>query len=542
MTTVGTQHQRWISRASAGLTRAAACCALGVPLMLIPEAGAAQSPVLSRGSFITRLGNDTVAVESFERTATSLRLDIVYRSPSFRATRYTLQLNAEGRPTQAEAVNRTPAIMGSAASRPTIVRARFGTDSIDIELQGDSIVRRRIAGVRAIPTAPYSFALLELETSRLPRTWRDSVITAATAISPGSVSRTGRRVWLAGTGDTVRVLNYAAVGTMFVVRDSVGRIRGADGRQSTSRILVTRLDTVLNVERLAEQFARAEMSGRSFGSVIATRDTLRATVGSASVMVDYSGPKVRGRKIFVGGVLGDTLWRTGANAATQLTISEPLRIGGHLLSAGTYSLYTAVDTQNRRYELVINAQTGQWGTSYDRSKDITRVPWSGAETALTETLTFSLEPRGSREGLLRLSWENLTLSVTVEQPARAERLAHVADSLLAIPRDRPGVATAVVLGRADAAGEPFAMILRIDAGAWFPPHTHNVVKRLEVLRGTMRVGHGSRIDTTTTAIARTGSVLTMPADHAHYEGASETAVVLLEAIGPFRTTFVAANR
>lgn len=416
MTAVMTRSRRWTRSLWAGPVRTLTAGATSAQLMLTPVSASAQTPVLSQGSFITRLGNDTVAIESFARTATTLRTDIVYRSPTFRVTRYTLQLNGDGSPTYAEAVNRTPSIIGAAASRPMATRARFGADSIDLEFHGDSIIRRRIAGARAIPTAPYSFALLELETSRLPPRWSDSVITAATALTPGVLNRTGRRVWLPGTADTIRVLNYAAVGTLYLVRDSAGRIFGGDGRHSTSRILVARLDTAVDIDRLAEQFARAEVSGRAFGSVISTRDTLRANVGTASLMIDYTGPKVRGRKIFVNGVLGDTLWRTGANAATQLTISEPLRIGGHLLSAGTYSLYTAVDTHNRQYDLIINAQKGQWGTTYDRTKDIIRVPWSSAAAAPTETLAFSLEPRGARDGNLTLAWENLKLAVKVEQP------------------------------------------------------------------------------------------------------------------------------
>src|ERR1700742_938108 len=63
-------------------------------------------------------------------------------------------------------------------------------------------------------------------------------------------------------------------------------------------------------------------------------------VGLTDVSVDYSSPAVKGRKIWGELVAYDKPWRTGAKAATQLTVSCDFSLGGKPVPAGTYALYT----------------------------------------------------------------------------------------------------------------------------------------------------------------------------------------------------------
>ena len=139
-----------------------------------------------------------------------------------------------------------------------------------------------------------------------------------------------------------------------------------------------------------------------------TRDTARATIGRASVWVDYGRPSLRGRDVWVNGVLGDTIWRTGANAATQLRTESDITIGGANVPAGTYSLWTHATA--RSYELIVNRQSGQWGTEYHPDRDLVRVPLrADSVSPPVERFTIVLDPKG----LLVMTWGTRQLSTTI---------------------------------------------------------------------------------------------------------------------------------
>lgn len=105
-------------------------------------------------------------------------------------------------------------------------------------------------------------------------------------------------------------------------------------------------------------------------------------------------------------------------------------------------------------------------------------------------------------------------------------------------RGTGGLQSAVIDGDPAAEGKPYTMLLKLAPGFWIQPHTHNVPKRIMVLRGELLVGHGVAIDTTGVQRLRVGDFLAMPAEHAHYEGGVGETIIALYGLGPLRTTFV----
>src|SRR5689334_825471 len=67
--------------------------------------------------------------------------------------------------------------------------------------------------------------------------------------------------------------------------------------------------------------------------------SLSQTVGVTKITIDYHRPGVKGRKIWGGLVPYDKVWRLGANEATTLTFSDPVRIKSRELPAGSYALF-----------------------------------------------------------------------------------------------------------------------------------------------------------------------------------------------------------
>jgi Protein of unknown function (DUF2911) len=141
-------------------------------------------------------------------------------------------------------------------------------------------------------------------------------------------------------------------------------------------------------------------------------ETASVELNGKTVTIDYSAPSMRGRKIKGGLVPFGKVWRTGANAATTLKTPVDLKIGGLTVPAGTYTLYS-LPTEND-WTLIINKQTGQWGTQYDEKQDLGRVPLQTTDVNPTvETFKIHFEKTNGVQTELHLTWENSDGSVPV---------------------------------------------------------------------------------------------------------------------------------
>jgi hypothetical protein len=140
-----------------------------------------------------------------------------------------------------------------------------------------------------------------------------------------------------------------------------------------------------------------------------------ADIGGKKVTIKYSAPSMRGRQIFgPGGVVSKDgtypVWRAGANSATALHTDTDLMIGDLLVPKGDYTLYVAVD--QTPWKLIVNKQTGQWGTDYDKGKDLGRVTMQISKPPKpVETYKMALSSSGGNKGKLTLEWENVVASV-----------------------------------------------------------------------------------------------------------------------------------
>lgn len=132
------------------------------------------------------------------------------------------------------------------------------------------------------------------------------------------------------------------------------------------------------------------------------------------VTIEYSRPSAKGRKIVGGLVPYDQVWRTGANEATSLKTDANLEIGGTTVPAGSYTLFS-LPGQNS-WKLIVNKQTGQWGTNYDQSQDLARVDMAVSSLPQTvEQFAIGLDKTGGDSAKLNLDWEKTRASVDVKE-------------------------------------------------------------------------------------------------------------------------------
>ena len=133
-----------------------------------------------------------------------------------------------------------------------------------------------------------------------------------------------------------------------------------------------------------------------------------------TIAIDYSRPSVKGRKIFGGLVPYGQVWRTGANAATTMKTDTNLTIGGANGPAGTYTLYSI--PEDKKWTLIINKQTGQWGTAYDEKQDLARVDMKVSKNASpTEQFTIGFDQTGATAAVLKLDWADTIAKVDVKE-------------------------------------------------------------------------------------------------------------------------------
>ena len=143
---------------------------------------------------------------------------------------------------------------------------------------------------------------------------------------------------------------------------------------------------------------------------ISPRAAEEIAVGTGKMRAEYGRPFVKGRKIFGGLVPWGQVWRTGANAATTLVTDVDVTLGGVPVPKGTYTLYTLPGP--KEWKLIVNRQTGQWGTEYDPKLDLARIPMTvRARSEHVEAMRICFDPEDAFRGALRISWERKTLSV-----------------------------------------------------------------------------------------------------------------------------------
>lgn len=168
------------------------------------------------------------------------------------------------------------------------------------------------------------------------------------------------------------------------------------------------------------------------------------TIGVTDLIITYSRPAVKGRKIWgeapaaaiaannaVGASTLDDqtkrvkdapivpyghVWRTGANEATTFAVTDDVLINGQKLAAGTYSLHTIPGKDE--WTIIFNSVWDQWGSfNYDETKDALRIKVKPEMVADTqEWLSFEIPSVTPNTARISLRWERLRVPFTVEVP------------------------------------------------------------------------------------------------------------------------------
>lgn len=114
-------------------------------------------------------------------------------------------------------------------------------------------------------------------------------------------------------------------------------------------------------------------------------------IDGANISVTYGRPYLKGR------VIGESveprdgqIWRLGADEATTLVTDTDLMIGGEHIPAGEYTLFAG--HMGGEFHLIVNSETGQWGTNYNAENDVHHITMEVTELdPPAEQLTIKID-------------------------------------------------------------------------------------------------------------------------------------------------------
>lgn len=370
------------------------CLAVAVAVLTGSAIGSAQTPGTwtiphDEGVLITTLGADTIAVEQFMIHGNTLETTVITRSPRTVLRTLRLAWDDDGTLRSYEATDRVP------GAPVDSIRAR-----VTFTVRDDSVFWTSTAGgqtrtmtqpainprVIFVPpmVAPYMMV------ARIAAIRGDSVASMVTQAGPMELRVNRPEVtWISFT--------QPELGTIRLRVDDQLRTQEIDTRASTLGSHAVRIGSI-DLDALALEFAARDAAGRGLG-ILSPPDTVRTRVGEANVTIAYHRPFQRGRVIFGNVVPWGQVWRTGANQATGFTTDRDLLIGGTRVPAGSYTIWS-LPTENE-WHLILNRQTGQWGTQYNAAQDLAHIPMR-VETLASPVDQFTIVV--NPDGTLSFAW------------------------------------------------------------------------------------------------------------------------------------------
>jgi hypothetical protein len=176
----------------------------------------------------------------------------------------------------------------------------------------------------------------------------------------------------------------------------------------------TLIAILVSVAALAASTLHAEEAKKIEFPPASSAASVKQRVGVTDVSVEYSRPNMLGRKIFGGLVPYGAVWRTGANAATKVTFSTDVKLGGTAVPAGSYALFTIPGESE--WTVILDKVVDEWGSyAYNPKDDQARVKVKSVALAdPQETMSISLQDVRAGKANLVIAWEKTKVPVEID--------------------------------------------------------------------------------------------------------------------------------
>ena len=134
---------------------------------------------------------------------------------------------------------------------------------------------------------------------------------------------------------------------------------------------------------------------------------------STYIKVVYGQPYRKGRTIFGDLEPWGQVWRTGANEATEMTITDTILMGDEAISPGTYALFTIPEPDS--FTVILNHELGQWGAfNYNPERDYKRMKFPVTDLdEPVEAFTFEFSKAEYSMTTMSLKWGLVQVDVPI---------------------------------------------------------------------------------------------------------------------------------
>ena len=160
-------------------------------------------------------------------------------------------------------------------------------------------------------------------------------------------------------------------------------------------------------------------------------------IGLTNVTIDYSRPAKRDRKIMGELVPMGEIWRAGANENSTLSFSDPVKVGGKNLDAGTYSLF--IRPGKSMWEVFFYTETDNWGLPEKWNTESIAVVVETEIIQLKNTIesfTISLDDLYNNGANINIKWENTKVSIPIEVPTHSKMMSSITKTIKKDPKSR----------------------------------------------------------------------------------------------------------
>jgi hypothetical protein len=146
---------------------------------------------------------------------------------------------------------------------------------------------------------------------------------------------------------------------------------------------------------------------------VSPRDTVKATIDSCNITIEYGRPYKRGRVIWGSLVPWNHWWMPGADESSTITTDATIVFASSLtMPAGAHTIYTLPGDEE--FKLIISKDVGTFHTQYHPNQDLGRVPMTLKKIVEpAEQLTFAVEPHEGGGGVFKLIWDDREYSVPI---------------------------------------------------------------------------------------------------------------------------------
>ncbi len=368
-----------------------------------------KEPIINRDSGILTimLGKDTTAIQRFEINGDSFRTKVIFKPNGISLIEgsgvFTSDGNLKSMTSKAYKVSATGELL---PNQETTITTTQDSTFIKVE-EGGLASRTKYSGACIVANdgGIISFYLFPYWGFYSPKDVNDSLVGNQLSGPTGGK----RKFVIRRTSENSLQVGSSLMGSVTLNLDKENKLVSIDGTGSSLNITGSVVRNVdfdsLTLAQIDQQMKYGIMPPRT------TRDTLVYKNGKLELTINYWQPSVRNRKIFGSVVPWNRFWRAGANNATEIMLNTPLYFKGQKLDSGKYTVFVLPKESPDQWTLMFNKKTGIWGTDYESSYDILRVPMkTEVLPTLVEKLLFSVEPTQTG-GAIKIEWENTKASV-----------------------------------------------------------------------------------------------------------------------------------